>query len=210
MNPRHSFEVFTQQRSHFLAIGIAVILTFVLIGTAFAWTFLGTFSGTQYWSPNYGEEYAQIVDDGNRNRYIDTEASNFYYNSNRISLLQDTNNWTSIVFHAFRRDTNCFVNVTATGYWWTNYPYPSLHMKAANCEGENHSGNNEVRIWNTEASGLNAYYYYYAGAEYKDRKFESKGRRLAGEMNYDAYKCVFGGCKEWLTKFYWNRQNQFQ
>ncbi|MCL4489709.1 MAG: hypothetical protein M1570_16515 [Chloroflexi bacterium] len=190
-----------------VALGTAVFLILLAAGTVSAWTYLGTFSGAQYWSPNYGEMYAQFADDGYRSRYLDADAENFYYDSYRIGTMGVLYK-TSIVYHAFRRDTNCFVNMTGTGYYWTNYPYPSLEMKTANCSGENYSGNNELRIWNTVPGSLQANVTYYAGAEYKDRSFEAGGGRLDGEMNYDAYSCLT--CEEHMSKFYYNTSNQFQ
>ncbi len=189
---------------------LAAVIISLGTGVAFAWSYLGSFSGAQFWSPNSGEKWAQFVEDNWLSRYLDVEAYNFRYSSQRIEALRSAGNWTSIVYHAFRQDTNCFVNVTAIGYWWTNYPYPSLETKSANCSGENFTGHNEVRIWNTDPYGLVANYDYYAGAEYKDRSYERGGARLGGEMNYDAYKCALPGCKEWLSKFYFNSSNQFQ
>lgn len=189
-----------------VAIGLAMGLLFTT--SAFAWSYLGSFSGSSNWSPNSGEKWAQFADDGGTNRYLDVDARNFYYDSSRIGWMWYYAESTSMVFHAFRRDTNCFVNVTGTGYWWTSYPYPSLEMKTANCSGESYSGNNEVRIWQN-SGGLSANTTYYAGAEYKDRQFESGGARLDGEMNFDAYALCYG-CKTNMGKFYFNSSNQFQ
>lgn len=191
-----------------ISLTSGIILVLLAMTTALAWTYLGNFAGSQYWSPNAGEKWAQFVDDNYRNRYLDIEAYNFWYSGSRIVSMAQVYQ-TSMVFHAFRQNTNCFVNLTYTGYYWTNYPYPYYYpeAKTANCSGENYSGNNEIRIWVTyPGSTLSAGFNYYAGAEYKDRSFEAGGPRLRGEMNYDAYSCLL--CKEWLQKFYFNEYNQ--
>lgn len=180
----------------------ARVASVVATGVALAWTYLGNInSGTKSWSPYSGEKWGQIAYAGS-GRYLDAEGRNWYY-GDRVITMQVGGFGTQMVLHAFRQNTNCYVPMNATGYWWTNYPNPTPTFKTALCGTEaGGSAHNEFRA-QPDLMQLNSTGYYYAGAEYQDWAYDGVNK-TAGELNFDAYAAVtcVPPCKEWLGKYY--------
>ena len=144
------------KRSRTILIALVTFALFTgITGTALAWSHLGNLNpGTQWYSPYSGEKWGQIVYSGGA-RYLDVEAWNLNYGDRYAQ-------WLMLVFHAFRSNTNCYIAMNATGYWWTNFPNPQGSMKSAKCGSESGSYNNEFRA--QPGGNLDPHGIYYAGS----------------------------------------------
>lgn len=167
---------------------LATLAVFMSVASAaLAWSNLGALnSGTKWYSPYSGDKWGQIQYNSGF-RLLDVEAHYLYYGDRYNQPIR-------MVFHAFQTNSNCYIAMDATGYYWTNFPNASYLRKTAKCGSESGSYNNEVRIQPNVA--LDPSGHYYAGAEYRDRS-----PNLGGEMNYDGYGWNAWD-KEWLGKFY--------
>jgi len=187
-NQYHKEVMMIRKKWKGLAILAALAVFMSVASAALAWTYLGSLNGgTKWYSPYTGEKWGQIRYSSGF-RLLDVEAYNLYYGDRYNQPIR-------MVFHAFQTNTNCYIAMGATGYWWTNFPNPGYLRKTAKCGSEPGSYYNEVRIQPNLALSPSGTYYY-AGAEYRDR-----APKLGGEMSYDGYGWNAWD-KEWLGKFY--------
>jgi hypothetical protein len=183
----------------FVAVGLAAICLLSGQLPALAWTFLGEFPSSrlnQYYTPNHGNRWAQIVWDGN-DRYIHVDANELWWTSSRVHQMRMATVNPHIVFHLFHQDTNCQLRFDFTGFWWSDSDNPWVRSKADTCPGNtaDDSYHNEVRI-GFHRGTLEPLTDYEVGAEFQDRSSNPPDN---GEANYDTY---FGGAKRWMGKFY--------
>lgn len=183
-------------------VGITLVLT---TGTAFAthaWQLVGNINANDSgWAPSSGEKWYE-PEYGATYRYIQAEGYNLYWGTRVYNIRSSGVEW---VFHAFRKDTNCYLRVNANGYTWSTPGLnPVVWTKKAGCGDTTEYEDNEVRM-SPDTSLMTQDGRYYFGAEFTDIYSGGTGpnwNRAAGDITFDAYDGTFPAMyKQYLGGF---------
>ncbi len=179
-------------RKGFLSFALVVALLLGTVSGVLAWTYFGKFYGSNWWAPNEGEKWGQMLRDYS-GRYLDADADNVWWDGNRAIQLNSQGNDPQTVFHIFKPDSNCGERFNFTGYWWANIAGVYKYHKWADCVFWTSGPDNELRIYYPRFN-IVAYQLYDVGGRFQDQS----GSSPAGEVTYDTY---FSSNKEYHTKW---------